>query len=312
MQNTASIKRWGSLIGQRPDETQLPPETVRMWQQNHRLALTGEIVTREVTATHDNQTRHYRNIVAPISSDNHPTGLLGVSIDITDSRRAEETLRALTRRLRAVREEESTRIAREVHDELGQALTALKFDLAWLTDQPNPPVLRDKLGTMTQQVDGLLQTVRRIAAELRPGVLDSLGLVAAIEWQAQDFHRRTGILCHTNLPEAQLHVEPTRATTVFRILQEALTNVARHAHATEVGIALVHGNGHVILEVSDNGIGLSTDPWQDAHSLGLLGMRERARGMNGEVDVKPGPIHGTIVTVSLPTRDRPVHGELPL
>ncbi|MCG3149840.1 MAG: hypothetical protein PCFJNLEI_03305 [Verrucomicrobiae bacterium] len=309
-QNATSLRRWGNLIGKRPAESGLSVDVVRTWQRNYRRALAGEIVTREVRD--EEAGRHYHNIIAPVLMDGRPTGVLGVSIDTTDHRRAEETLRALTRRLRAVREEESTRIARAVHDDLGQAMTALKFDLAWCRQQVTAPAVTDKLITMTRTVDATLQTVRRIAAELRPGVLDNLGLVAAIEWQAQDFQRRTGIACHTNLPEAPLNLEPARATAVFRIFQEALTNVARHSQASEVGVALVQANNHVILEVADNGIGLRTDPWQDAHSLGLLGMRERARSLQGDVTVSPGPIHGTVVCVSLPTKESPHHREFAL
>lgn len=232
--------------------------------------------------------------VAPLAM-----GRLVMVTDITPLKRAEETLRALVRRLRAIREEETTRIAREIHDELGQAITALKLDVGWLARRLREPPVAEKLQAMTEQLDAMLQTVRRIAAELRPGVLDSLGLVAAIEWQAQEFTKRTGVVCRVEAPEVQPRLDPARATALFRILQESLTNVARHARATRVDIRLTQANGDLVLRVSDNGVGLPS-LLNTSQSLGLLGMQERAVAVGGTVTVSRGEAVGTVVTATVP------------
>lgn len=218
-----------------------------------------------------------------------------------------DQLRALAGRLQAVREEERTRIARAIHDELGQALTALKMDLAWLQtrlaksrkEEWVPPLLVRAKG-MSQLLDDLVQKVRHIATELRPGVLDNLGLAAAIEWQAQDFQNRSGIRCRVATDLKDLDLERDRSTAAFRILQEALTNVARHASANEVRISLHQVVATVILEVADNGRGIADHEITHPCSLGILGMRERAALVGGELHVTRCPGQGTKVTVRIP------------
>jgi len=238
------------------------------------------------------------------------------AVDITERKQAEEQLRssleqlrALTSRLQSVREEERTRMAREIHDELGQALTGLKMDVAWLDrrlaeagDEARRGLLLAKTQAMSQLIDETIHTVRRLASELRPGVLDNLGLLAALEWQAQDFCARTNIPCvlTTELQEVELGRE--EETTVFRICQEALTNVMRHAQAAGVDIRLAQDNGCLVLEIHDDGRGITTEEIMAKESLGLLGMQERARLVNGEVTVSGAPGAGTMVTVRVPMR----------
>ena len=173
-------------------------------------------------------------------------------------------MRALSSRLQSVREEERTRIAREIYDELGQALTGLKMDLSWMEKRVAPTsdvalhgLLSPKLQAMTQLIDATIHTVRRIASELRPGVLDNLGLLAALEWQAQDFQHRTDIPCHLKTTLEEIDIAQEGATAVFRIFQETLTNVVRHAHATRVDVCVAKDDGNLILEVHDNGRGVS-------------------------------------------------------
>jgi signal transduction histidine kinase len=208
-----------------------------------------------------------------------------------------------------VREQERIRLAREVHDELGQALTGLKMDLAWIQrrlaeaqGQQERGWLTGRLAAMTALVDSTLAAVRRIATELRPGVLDELGLAAALEWLVEGFERRTGIRCHLLLGPGDLrHLERGRATAVFRIAQEALTNVARHAEATEVRVRLCVDAADVSLEVADNGKGIDrTGGPPGPASLGLLGMRERAAHFGGELTVLGAPGAGTRLTARLP------------
>ena len=217
-----------------------------------------------------------------------------------------EKLRALATHLQSVREEERTRIAREIHDELGQALTGLKFDLIWLgrhlslTDPANIQLCQDKVRSMFGLIDTTIQLGRKIATELRPGILDDLGLVEALDWQAQEFQERTGIRCEfISLPE-ELELDNDRSTTLFRIFQETLTNVARHAKATQVRITLRVNAQEVQLEIQDNGRGITDQEINNSRSLGLLGMRERALVFGGEISLQGQAEKGTTVTVRLP------------
>lgn len=221
-------------------------------------------------------------------------------------RRSLDQLRALTTYLQYVREEERTRIAREVHDELGQALTGLKLDMSWLATRlaKNAKPVQEKVKTMVAHIDTTIQTVRRIATELRPGILDGLGLVAAIEWQANEFQSRTGIPCvvTSTVPDTQWDQE--FITVFFRIFQETLTNVIRHAQATRVDVRLAEDNGALVLTVADNGRGISEEEIANTRSIGLVGMRERAMLIGGEVVLHGARGRGTTVIVRVPL-DRP-------
>ncbi|MBI4661130.1 MAG: response regulator [Verrucomicrobia bacterium] len=217
-------------------------------------------------------------------------------------RDSNEQLRALTVYLQYVREEERTRIAREVHDELGQALTGLKMDLAWLTSRLPKDLkpLATKASAMAAQVDSTIQTVRRIATELRPGILDDLGLVAAIEWQAHEFQTRTGIPCTVASTVHDPILDQDLNTAFFRIFQETLTNIIRHANAKQVEVRFQEMEGKLVLEVKDDGRGITEAEIGNTRSIGLLGMRERAGLLGGEVLVKGERGKGTTVTVTIP------------
>ena len=216
--------------------------------------------------------------------------------------RSHEQLRALTNYLQYVREEERTRIAREVHDELGQSLTGLKMDLAWLSGQltRNGRPLIQKVKAMSAGIDTTIQTVRRIATELRPGILDNLGLVAAIEWQANEFQTRTGITCIVTTTVTDTLWDQDFSTAFFRIFQETLTNIIRHAGATRVDVELAEEFGCLVLTVKDDGRGITEEEVSNTRSIGLIGMRERAALVDGEINFQGSPGHGTIVTVSIP------------
>ena len=215
-------------------------------------------------------------------------------------RESEERLRALTGHFVTVREEERTHIAREIHDELGQVLTALKMDIAWLAKHLDDAALLEKTDAMRQLVDDTIRTVRKISTGLRPEVLDDMGLVAAIGWQTTEFQKRAGVRCITSLPPDIVALDGDLATTVFRIFQELLTNVARHAHATRVEVELRQTGDRLILEVADNGVGLVDGDANHKASLGLLGMQERARRLGGSVDILSSRGVGTRVAVSIP------------
>ena len=220
-------------------------------------------------------------------------------------------MRALSASLQSAREEEGTRIAREIHDELGGALTSLKWDLESLqkvVSESNDPsllqALHGKVEAMLRLSETTISAVRRISSELRPSVLDDLGLAAAIEWQARQFQTRTGIICHCEGSVENLDLDREQSTAIFRILQEALTNILRHAQATRVDIAIKEEASDIVLTVSDNGRGITADERSRLQSLGLLGMRERAYLVGGEIDIIGVDAQGTVVTVRVPSAKR--------
>lgn len=223
-----------------------------------------------------------------------------LAAEIAERRRAEERLRELAARLVTVREEERAHIAREIHDELGQVLTGLKMDVSWLSARLEAPALLAKTGGMSELIESTIRAVRRISSGLRPEVLDDMGLVAGIDWQAKEFQKRTGVRCRVALPadSTDLGVEVSLAT--FRIFQEILTNVARHARATRLEIELRRNEGQLVLQVADNGVGIAAEHIDGRRSLGLLGMQERARRLGGEVRIDGEPGKGTRVTVAIP------------
>jgi signal transduction histidine kinase len=201
-----------------------------------------------------------------------------------------------------VRDEERTIIAREVHDELGQSLTGLKIDLAWLKSRMTDRTLVERVQSIMVRIDGAMDTVRRIATDLRPSILDDLGLVAAVEWQAQEFERSTGITAQLEVQATYPELDDVCATTAFRILQETLTNVARHAHATRVKITLQVSAEELTLEVRDNGRGISKSDLLSSTSLGLIGSRERAIACGGKLVIRGIRDHGTIALLRIPIR----------
>ncbi|HEV8096883.1 MAG TPA: response regulator [Burkholderiales bacterium] len=214
---------------------------------------------------------------------------------------SEEKLRRLAAYLVSVREEERTHIAREIHDELGQVLTGLKMDVSWLAQRldAKQKALHAKTQSMCGLIDSAIQTVRKIASGLRPEMLDEMGLVSAIDWQAKDFQKRTGIRCRVELPPDGIKLDLERSTTTFRIFQEILTNVARHAHASRVDVKFGLTDDHMTLEVADNGVGIP-EAKLNGKSLGLLGIQERALHFNGDVTISGTAGQGTRVTVNIP------------
>ncbi|MGH7811004.1 MAG: histidine kinase, partial [Candidatus Binatia bacterium] len=224
-------------------------------------------------------TDHELRLIASMSSQ--------IAVAVVNSRYFEQTkeqasqLRQLTAHLETVREQERVRLSRELHDELGQALTGLKFDVAWingrLSDAQSP--LAARLAIMSDSLDNTIDAIRKISTRLRPDILDKLGLSAAIEWQLQEFRQRTGIQFHFDSYLTDIRLSEQHSTALFRILQEALTNVARHSHASRVRIALEIDNEEVFLRVADDGVGIEEDNIFVRQSLVILGMRERAVSM---------------------------------
>lgn len=227
--------------------------------------------------------------------------------EVDERRQAENKLIILNRQLRdlsanlqTIREEERTRIAREIHDVLGQQLTVLKLDTAWLSKRLAPGDLQNKVQVMLHTIDETLQVVKKIATELRPGVLDDLGLIAAIEWQCREFESRMGIKCvfHTEIEELEISQEIS--TAVFRIFQETLTNILRHAKASQVEVRIAVIDDIFMLTVSDNGRGITEEEIGRRDSLGLLGMKERMLAVGGKIFITGLPGAGTVVKLLVP------------
>ena len=226
--------------------------------------------------------------------------------DVTERVRAEEALRRSREELRefamaanSVREQEKSRIARELHDELGQALTALKLDVGWLGQRlARDPEAARKLSNMQGLIDSTVSATRRISADLRPLILDDLGLVAACEWLLNGVSERTGIACSLEMGGADLDLPDPHATAVFRVLQESLTNAARHSGARRVAVSLRREAGRIILRVKDDGRGFDPSAPRDANSHGLTGLRERAYLLGGTLRIESGP--GTAIELDLP------------
>lgn len=315
---SAGIER---ILGYPPDDligrelTQLMPPRLRL---RHLTALGDHLRTGrrhldwdgvELPALH----RDGHEVPVEISFEETTEGerrlFTGVIRGITARKQAErelevsrQQLRELARRLESVREEERRRIAREIHDELGQALTAIKLDVVWL--QERLPAGSETLARFADGVQGLIDRtigqVRRIAAELRPGVLDDLGLAPAVEWYSEEFARHTGITPAITVRGGERELDGERATALFRILQEALTNVARHAGAHTVQIVLELGGAEAVLEVRDDGRGIRDQEVRGVGSMGLAGMRERAAAQGGVVTVERVGERGTAVRARLP------------
>lgn len=242
------------------------------------------------------------------NKEGKPIRLVGSMLDITERKKTEEQikstneqLRQLTGHLQTIREEERSRIGQEIHDQLGQYLTVLKMDVSRL--KKNIPAGKNKdqdLVEILSELDNCLQVVRKISADLRPSIIEDLGLIAALEWQSEDFERRTEITTKFYSNVSEIKLPQAYSIGLFRIFQESLTNVAKHAEAREVIAELINENGFLIMTISDNGKGFNTDSVGGKKSLGLLGMRERTLLMNGQYEINSRPGEGTVVKVSVP------------
>jgi signal transduction histidine kinase len=294
----------------------LAPEDFERTNAEVQAALVGEReFASEFRIVWPDNSIHYIQAASQTFRDEagHPVRMVGVNYDITGRRQAEEELRASSERLRALseslrkaKEEEGMRIARELHDELGSALTSLKWGLLRLDNVKSNTMTAgkaaEKIAEMVGLVDSTINTVRRISSELRPGVVDDLGLVSAIEWHAQQFQENTGIVCRFESNTEEVDLSGDQATTVFRIFQEAMTNILRHARATKANILIEQEEGGFVLEIKDNGRGITENEKLGTRSLGLLGMRERAHSVGGKVEISGAAGKGTVLTVRLPVQ----------
>lgn len=239
--------------------------------------------------------------ISKINFEHHALLIFTIQ-DISDCKQAENALRKLSSHLELAQEEERTRIAREIHDELGSKLAALKMDLSWLTEKltKQPSSYQYKTTAMHQHIDDAIHTVQKIATDLRPSILDHLGLSAAIEWQVENFIQQSGLECHLSLPDQVIEIDEQRATAVFRIIQESLTNISRHAHADLVNLDIRFINNTLLLSIADNGNGMTALQMNNPEKFGIQGMHERARHFDGELSIDSCPGKGCTVRLTLP------------
>jgi PAS domain S-box-containing protein len=304
------------VLGTTISETIIPFE----YRQRHaeglaRYVATGEarVLNRviEISALHKNgKVFPIELSIVPIRLKNRQY-FCGFIRDITERKKWEEELkhsyseiRELTEYLQNIREDERSHIAREIHDELGQQLTVLKMDVSWLNKKIDPveELVREKLIGLNNMLDNTVKAVRRITSELRPGILDDLGLVPAMEWHLQEFSRRTRINTEFHPANQFIELPDNIKTGLYRIFQESLTNVSRHAKARNVTVDLRFVNDHLNLTIADDGCGFELKEKPQERTLGLIGMRERTQMMGGIYVVKSKPGEGTTVKVTVPVK----------
>ena len=291
-----------ALVGRRLQDVIPAPLAERFAAAVETIRQSGQAVSYDYQVEAGGKTRHREVRVVPAGPDE----VLSMLRDVTELRdnqaaleRSRLELRALATHLQGVREDERTRLSREVHDVLGQQLTAIRLGIGWFgRHYAGDEAAQARLAGVRETIDETLRHVRQIAADLRPGVLDDFGLESAAQWQTARFEERSGLGCRLDVQGAT-EPPPQVATAVFRVLQEALTNVARHAQAQAVAVTLVLGPRSVRLVVSDDGRGFDAER-VERRSLGLVGMRERAGALGGTLEVRGVPGRGTVVECTLP------------
>jgi PAS domain S-box-containing protein len=304
-----------SIVGKTGRELGMARGLTESWEKEICLAFsTGQPASIETSYPVSDPSLFEARLVPETTADGSIPTVLVISRDITRRKKAEaelrtsrEQLRDLSCHLQAVREEERTRIARDIHDELGQVLATLAIEVGLLESElpPDRDDLHCKASSMKGLIDSTIKTVQRVSAELRPVMLDELGLASAIQWHVRDFQKRTNIRCDVRIGLKSEGPDRERSTTLFRILQEMLTNVLRHAEATRVTVRLTETAEGFVLLVSDNGRGITQKEITDRFSLGLLGMRERAEFWGGMVEIKGFSQRGTTLEVTIPREREP-------
>ncbi len=309
-------QRWIDYVGHSLDEMENPlgivhpedlPRVMEKWRANMAESKFSEDEMRLRRA--DGEYRWFLVRTAPLHDEQgNPVKWYGVSIDIDDNKQAEEKLKLLnaelhnlSSHLQNIQENERTTIAREIHDELGQLLTGLKMEVGWLTRKlHDDPVLKAKGNEILSIIGETLKTVKKIAVDLRPNILDELGLIAALEWQGQEFEksRKTEFHFHTDLND--FNPDRNLSTNIFRVHQEALTNIARHAHATRIETTLEKKDNWLRLTIQDDGKGFDLEEEKDKNSFGLVGMKERALMLRGKLIIETEKGKGTVITLKVP------------
>jgi signal transduction histidine kinase len=291
----SGIAIWGTLHGLGPFARETPNEALLLLQAFVAATCITGLVLAALAADNARLFGETQALNAQLESR--------IAQRTAQLQQAQSEAQALSQRLLAAREEERASIAREVHDELGQQLTGFKYEVARLDKaigNGQSPALREITSEMSHNIDATIETVRRIATELRPAILDDFGLLAAIQWQVEDAGRRMGIVAHYESQVETLELDREASAAIFRVCQEALTNIARHSGATRVDVSIGCASGEFVLVVHDNGRGISKTASESSKSLGLMGMRERAHLARGTLEIDGASDSGTTVTIRVP------------
>lgn len=301
---------WGEISKMSPEDFFEYPKKEKAGQWLEKVFAEDYAETEAMLLTKDGRKIPYFFTCSTVRIDDKNC-VIGVGIDISarkqwekEQRQLNSELRRLSTHLHNIREEEQARIAREIHDELGQQITGLKMDLSWLkkklTSNTDFVAIQEKLGNMNSVLDKTVQTIRKIASELRPSILDDLGLYAALEWQSREFEQRFHIPVRFISNVKDLQVPSAIATGLFRIYQESLTNIARHAEAKIIEATLeLENDNSIVLTITDDGKGFHLTPEKHRKTMGLLGMKERAISIGGKLDIKSEPGKGTTVMITV-------------
>lgn len=318
LENKKMIEHYGSVIGKKPNEIpHSTPKELQQWEGINARAMNGEIVDAEYERNENQQTNYFRQIVFPIYDRTKVSGIASINIDITERKQFEkaldesqEQLKKFAAHLQSVREEERLLLAREIHDELGQILIAMKIDLGLLRQHVMKNIVDsaftqtyDKFNNLLTLVDNTIQTARRIMTDLRPEVLDLLGFVDTVKQYAAKFEERHKILCEFHATAFPVGMNSDHSVALFRIVQEALNNIAKHAKANKVVINVEAVRNKYIVEIIDNGVGFDIGKKSRSDSYGLIGMKERVFLLGATLDIKSEPGKGTIIHVEVPQTD---------
>lgn len=323
LENKMSVAEFGSILGKKPsDENRVDKKTAQLWEKNNLRVMVGEMIDEEIQYVVNGKKVDYHQLIFPVSLNNEIVGIAGFNIDITDKKRAQEALQEsqiqlknFAAHLQNIREEERIVLAREIHDELGQILVAMKIDLGMLGMKATKFIKEEASEEFMAQfqrlaglVDNTIKTARRIMTDLRPEVLDLLGLIEALKSHIKIFSERHNITTVFESELKTLNIETPRAVALFRILQESLNNVSKHAMATEVVVRLNKlDDSKIELEIKDNGLGFDMAKKKRNDSYGLIGMKERAFLLDGDLSIISSPGKGTTIRIIMPYTE-----ELPL
>ncbi|HSW03977.1 PAS domain-containing sensor histidine kinase [Aquabacterium sp.] len=300
-----SVQRFGGTLAQRIGKTMAevnPRYGPPMHESIRRVAESGLPRQLELPYPVHDELRHWEvRHVPEVGEHGRVTGVLGIARDITVARQAEQTIAELHQRREAAREEERRHIARELHDEMGQYLSALRMEVSVLRMRWGglDPALQEKAEGLQRMVDRVIQVMRHVVSSLRPPVLD-MGIASALEWLVEEFRGPSGVACHLTVDESSVALDAQQTVMVFRIVQESMNNVARHAQARRVDVTFARRGANYLLMVRDDGCGFDPED-RPVRSLGLLGLQERATALGGLLDIRSRPGAGTTVCVTFPS-----------